>query len=72
MLGALMIAAFLVTATLFFHRFWEIEDPMQKMTQQRLFFRNVTAFAMTLVLFRTFAAFGPQLGFMITEPLFPF
>lgn len=70
--GALMIAAFLVPAALFFHRFWEVEDPMQKMTQQQLFFRNVTALATTLLLFATFAAFGPELRYTITDPLFDF
>src|SRR5436309_1573776 len=30
--GALMIAAFLVPAAWFFHRYWTVADPMQKMT----------------------------------------
>ncbi len=68
--GALMIAVFVVIAALFFHRYWEVEDPMQKMSQQQLFFRNLIAFAMTLVLFATFTSFGSQLGYAITEPLF--
>jgi putative oxidoreductase len=70
--GALMIAAFVVTAAAFFHRFWEIDDHMQKLTQQQLFFRNVIAFAMTLVLFSSFVSFGSDLGYMITGPLFDF
>jgi putative oxidoreductase len=68
--GALMIAAFVVPAALFFHRFWEIEDPMQKMTQQQLFGRNTIAFATVLILFGTFTALGPGLRFAITQPLF--
>lgn len=67
--GALMIALFLVVAAAYFHRFWEVEDQMQKMTQQQLFFRNVTALAAVLILLGTFAAFGPELRFAITEPL---
>jgi putative oxidoreductase len=65
--GALMIAAFVV---LYFHRFWEIEDQMQKMTQQQLFFRNVIALGTTLILVGIFTAFGPELRFAITQPLF--
>jgi uncharacterized membrane protein YphA (DoxX/SURF4 family) len=68
--GALMIAAFVVLGALYFHRFWEIEDQMQKMTQQQLFFRNVIALATTLILFGIFTAFGPELRFAITQPLF--
>jgi putative oxidoreductase len=70
--GALMIAVFVVVAAIYFHRFWEIEDEMQKLTQQQLFFRNVTALGTTLILFGTFAAFGPELRFAITQPLFVF
>lgn len=69
-IGALMIAVFVVVAAIYFHRFWEVEDAMQKMTQQQLFFRNVVAFAMTLVLFATFAAFGSEVRYVIIEPLF--
>jgi putative oxidoreductase len=68
--GTIMIAAFVVPAALFFHRFWEIEDQMQKMTQQQLFFRNVVALGTTLILFGAFTAFGPELRFAITRPVF--
>jgi putative oxidoreductase len=67
--GALMIAAFVITAAGYFHRFWEIEDQMQKMTQQQLFFRNVVALATVLILIGAFSAFGPELRFAITQPL---
>jgi putative oxidoreductase len=68
--GALMIAAFVVLGALYFHRFWEIEDQMQKLTQQQLFGRNVIALGTTLILFGVFTAFGPELRFTITQPLF--
>jgi putative oxidoreductase len=68
--GALMIAAFVVLGALYFHRFWEIEDQMQKMTQQQLFGRNVIALGTALILFGIFTAFGPELRFAITQPLF--
>jgi putative oxidoreductase len=70
--GALMIAAFVVLAAGYFHRFWEIEDQMQKMTQQQLFFRNVVALATVLILIGSFSAFGPDLRFAITQPLLDF
>jgi putative oxidoreductase len=69
-LGAIMIALFVVIAASYFHRFWEIDDQMQKMTQQQLFFRNVVALGTALILFGTFSAFGPELRFSITQPLF--
>ena len=65
-----MIAAFVVLGALYFHRFWDIEDQMQKMTQQQLFGRNVIALGTTLILFGIFTAFGPELRFAITQPLF--
>lgn len=68
--GSLMIAAFVVLGALYFHRFWEIEDQVQKMTQQQLFFRNVIALGTTLILFGVLTAFGPELRFAITQPLF--
>jgi putative oxidoreductase len=67
--GALMIAAFVVIAASYFHRFWEIEDQMQKLTQQQLFFRNAVALSTSLILIGTFSAFGPELRFAITQPL---
>jgi putative oxidoreductase len=71
-LGALMIAAFVIPAAAWFHRFWELEDGMQKMMQTGFFFRNVIALAMSLVLFATFAEFGSELPFTITNSLFGF
>jgi len=68
--GALMIAAFVVLGALYFHRFWEIDDQMQKMTQQQLFGRNVIALGTALILFGIFTAFGPELRFTIMQPLF--
>jgi putative oxidoreductase len=68
--GALMIAAFVVLGAIYFHRFWEIEDQMQKMTQQQLFGRNVIALGTTLILVGVFTGFAPELRFTITQPLF--
>lgn len=70
--GALMIAAFVVPAAAWFHRFWEIEDQMQKLMQTGFFYRNVIALAMSLALFGIFAGLGPDLPFTLTDPLFSF
>jgi len=70
--GSLIIAAFVVPAAGWFHRFWEIEDESQKMMQTGFFFRNVIALAMCLVLFGIFAAFGSDLPFTLTDSVFDF
>lgn len=68
--GALMIAAFVIPAAWWFHRFWEVTDENQKQSQQILFWRNVTFLGAALALFAFFAAFGHDLGLTITDPLF--
>ena len=70
-IGALMIAAFVILAAAWFHRFWEV-DETQKMMQTGFFFRNVIALAMCLVLFGIFAAFGSDLPFTLTDSVFDF
>jgi putative oxidoreductase len=71
-LGALMVAIFAATAAFFVHRYWEIEDQMQQITQQQLFWRNMIIIAFCLFMFATFAALGPALRFAITTALFEF
>ena len=71
-IGALMIIAFLVPAAAYFHRFWEVEDPMQKQTQQQLFWRNFFGVGACLIFFGTFVTLGPELRFALTEALFDF
>lgn len=71
-IGTLMIAAFVTLAALFFHRFWTLEDAMQKQTQTQLFYRNMIALGASLMLFGMFVTLGPDLRFMITDPLFSF
>jgi putative oxidoreductase len=70
--GALMIAAFLLTAASFFHRYWEVADPGQKMTQSFAFWRNVLAIGGCAVMFGTFVTLGPALRFAMTTALFDF
>ncbi len=67
-----MIAAFLIPAAWFFHRYWTVADPMQKMTQTQLFWRNMIGLGACAVLFGTFVALGPALRFSMTSALFDF
>ncbi len=71
-LGALMIAVFLTLAGMYFHRFWPIEDPTQRRTQEQLFYRNFIGVGACLIMFGTFATLGPELRYVITAPLFNF
>jgi putative oxidoreductase len=71
-IGALMIAAFAFVAAAYFHRFWEIDDPMQKQTQQQLFGRNLIIVSACLVMFAFFTAAGDALRYTITGPAFTF
>ena len=70
--GALMIAAFLIPAAGYFHRFWAIEDQTQRRTQQTQFYRNLIGIAACAVMFGTFVTLGSELRFSITGPLFQF
>jgi putative oxidoreductase len=67
--GALMIALFAVPAAAWFHRFWEVEDPMQRQFQQGYFGRNVIIVGACLFLFAVFATAGEAFPFTITGPL---
>jgi len=69
-IGALMIAAFAIVAAAYFHRFWELDDQMQKQTQQQLFGRNVIILGACLVMFGFFTAAGDALRYTITGPAF--
>jgi putative oxidoreductase len=69
-IGALMIAVFAIVAAAYFHRFWELDDQMQKQTQQQLFGRNVIIVGACLVMFAFFTAVGDGLRYTITGPAF--
>ena len=68
--GALMIALFLVLATLFFHRFWTIHDDGQRQTQAGNFYRNVALLGASLALWGFFVAAGEAVRFTLTGPSF--
>ena len=71
-IGALMIAAFAIVAAAYFHRFWEVDDPMQKQTQSQLFGRNLIIVGACLVMFAFFTSAGDALRYTITGPAFTF
>ncbi|MEA2520413.1 MAG: putative oxidoreductase [Actinomycetota bacterium] len=71
-LGALMVGAFVIPATLFFHRFWSFGDEALKTSQRQAFDRNLLILGASLVFFGTFVALGSELRFAITAPLFNF
>jgi putative oxidoreductase len=71
-LGSLMIGAFVIPATVFFHRFWSFEDKALRTSGKQAFDRNLLIFGASLVFFGTFVALGPELRYTITGPLFNF
>jgi putative oxidoreductase len=70
--GSLMIAAFAIVAAAWFHRFWEIDDAMQRQVQQGQFGRNVIILGGCLVMFAVFAGVSDSLRYAITGPAFTF
>jgi putative oxidoreductase len=71
-LGSLMIGAFVIPATMFFHRFWSFADEAQRTSGKQAFDRNLLIFGASLVFLGTFVALGPELRHTITGPLFNF
>lgn len=71
-IGSLMIGAFVIPATLYFHRFWSFEDDAQRTSGKQAFDRNLLILGASLVFFGTFVALGSHLRFTITAPLFNF
>ncbi len=71
-LGSLMVGIFVILAALWFHRFREIEEPMQRLTQKQFFYRNVIAVGASLMMLGLFVAVGDGLRFAVTGPLFDF
>jgi putative oxidoreductase len=67
-IGCLMIAAFAIPAAWYFHRFWEVQDPMQRQNQQAYFGRNIIILGACLVMFAFFVSFGHAVRFTITGP----
>jgi len=71
-LGALLIALWGIPSAWFIHGWWRYEDEQQKQNQQLIFMRNVAFVGAAIALFALFVAFGDQLRYVITGPLFNF
>ncbi len=71
-IGALMIAGFLAVAMIGFHRYWEVEDPTQKQTQEILFWRNVFGIGACLIFFGVFVTLDEGLRYALTGSLLDF
>jgi len=71
-LGALMIALWGIPTAYFIHGWWRYEDEQQKQTQQLIFMRNLAFIGAAIALFAAFVAFGDELRYSITGPLFDF
>jgi putative oxidoreductase len=69
-LGALMIALFAIPAAAYFHRYWEIEDPMTRQFQQGYFGRNVIIVGACAFMFAVFTTAGDAFPYTITGSLF--
>ena len=68
-IGALMLGLFVVPAAGYFHRFWTVDDPVQRRTQALAFYRNVEIMGASLVMFGLFGWVGHGLRFAMTGPL---
>lgn len=68
--GALMLVVFLVLATFMMTRFWTVEDPMAKQTEQAMFMKNIALCGGGLAIFVMFAMRGDNLGLAITGSAF--
>lgn len=69
-LGALVLAVTLVPITFGMHRFWEIEDPMARQTEQIMFMKNIALIGGALAIFVVYGLLGDALDFTITDSVF--
>ncbi|MGH3650197.1 MAG: DoxX family protein [Acidimicrobiia bacterium] len=70
--GALMIALWGIPTAYYIHGWWRYDDEQQKQNQQVVFMRNVAFIGGAIALFAAFVAFGDDLRYSITAPLFDF
>jgi len=75
-MGSVMIALFVLLAGLYFHRFWTIQDDLQRQTQAGNFYRNVALLGASLALWasRNVALLGASLALWASssQPMMPF
>jgi putative oxidoreductase len=68
-LGALLLVAFLVPAAVLMHAFWKETDAMARQQEMIQFQKDMALAGAALMLF-AFFAHTPELGLVITDPLF--
>jgi putative oxidoreductase len=68
-IGALLIAAFLLTSALLMHDFWRQADPMARMNERVNFFKNISLAGASIILF-VFFGYVDDLHLTIIGPLF--
>jgi putative oxidoreductase len=68
-LGALLLLGFLAGITPIMHAYWKLDDPMEKATQQAMFFKNVALAGAALIIFYFYNQ-GQDLELSLTDALF--
>jgi putative oxidoreductase len=68
-LGAILIAGFLIGITPIMHAYWKLDDPMEKATQQAMFFKNTALAGAALIIFYIYNQ-GQDLDASLTDALF--
>jgi hypothetical protein len=66
-MGSVMIALFVLLAGLYFHRFWTIQDDLQRQTQAGNFYRNVALLGASLALWASSSQ--PMMPFASRSPV---
>ena len=69
-LGALILAAFVVSIAPIMHAFWKEQDQQMKGIQQAQFMKNIALAGGALILFYAFNQLQGEAGLSITDPLF--
>ena len=69
-LAALVIAAFLFATAYWMHAFWKVEDPMERLSEQTHFNKDIALAGAALILFYLFQQFGEGIGLTIEPALF--
>ena len=65
-----MLAATLVPITVGMHRFWELDDPMARQTEQAMFMKNIALIGGALAIFVVYGLLGDALDFTLTDSVF--
>jgi putative oxidoreductase len=69
-LGALLLAAFLVSTAVFMHAFWKETDAGTRQMEMTSFLKDLALAGASLMLLAFFSYVGHDLGLTITGPLF--